>query len=45
MYKLGATIVKDLRILLRDKIGLTLMFGMPVLLVLVITKIQNSTFD
>ena len=45
MYKLGATIVKDLRILLRDKIGLTLMFGMPVLLVLVITKIQNSTFE
>jgi ABC-2 type transport system permease protein len=45
MYKLGATILKDLRILLRDKIGLTLMFGMPVLLVLVITKIQNSTFE
>ena len=45
MYKLGATIVKDLRILLRDKIGLTLMFGMPILLVLVITKIQNSTFE
>jgi len=45
MYKLRATIVKDLRILLRDKIGLTLMFGMPVLLVLVITKIQNSTFE
>lgn len=45
MYKLGATILKDLRILLRDKIGLILMFGMPVLLVLVITKIQNSTFE
>jgi ABC-2 type transport system permease protein len=45
MYKLGATILKDLRILLRDKIGLTLMFGMPVLLVIVITKIQNSTFE
>ncbi|MES2331836.1 MAG: ABC transporter permease [Bacteroidota bacterium] len=45
MYKLGATILKDLRILLRDKIGLVLMFGMPVLLVIVITKIQNSTFE
>lgn len=45
MYKLRATILKDLRILLRDKIGLILMFGMPVLLVLVITKIQNSTFE
>lgn len=45
MYKLGATILKDVRILLRDKIGLVLMFGMPVLLVFVITKIQNSTFE
>src|SRR6266481_3325383 len=45
MYKLRATILKDLRILMRDKIGLTLMFGMPILLVLVITKIQNSTFE
>lgn len=45
MYKLWATILKDLRILFRDKIGLALMFGMPVLLVLVITKIQNSTFE
>lgn len=45
MYKLRATIVKDLRILMRDKIGLALMFGMPVLLVIVITKIQNSTFE
>ncbi|GAC1439237.1 MAG: ABC transporter permease [Sediminibacterium sp.] len=45
MYKLRATILKDLRILMRDKIGLVLMFGMPVLLVIVITKIQNSTFE
>jgi len=45
MFKLRATILKDLRVLLRDKIGLALMFGMPVLLVLVITKIQNSTFE
>ncbi|MEO7531040.1 MAG: ABC transporter permease, partial [Sediminibacterium sp.] len=45
MYKLGATILKDLRLMMRDKIGLTLMFGMPILLVIVITKIQNSTFE
>ncbi len=31
--------------MLRDKIGLALMFGMPILLVIVITKIQNSTFE
>jgi ABC-2 type transport system permease protein len=45
MYKLGATILKDMRILMRDKIGLVLMFGMPVLLVIVIAKIQDSTFE
>ncbi|MDR3716935.1 MAG: ABC transporter permease [Puia sp.] len=45
MYKLWATILKDVRILLRDKPGLLFMFGMPILLVLVITTIQNSTFD
>jgi ABC-2 type transport system permease protein len=45
MYKLWATILKDLRILTRDKVGLTLMFGMPILLVLVITTIQNNTFE
>lgn len=45
MYKLAATIRKDFLILLRDRIGLVLMFAMPVLLVIVITKIQNSTFE
>ncbi len=45
MYKLRATILKDLRILIRDKIGLTFMFGMPILLVIVITAIQSSTFE
>lgn len=43
--KLFATIQKDVRILLRDKTGLLLMFAMPVLLVIVVTSIQNSTFD
>jgi ABC-2 type transport system permease protein len=45
MYKLGATILKDIRILTRDKVGLTLMFVMPIILAIVITAIQNSTFE
>jgi ABC-2 type transport system permease protein len=45
MYKLWATILKDIRILTRDKVGLTLMFVMPVVLAIVITAIQNSTFE
>lgn len=44
MYKLLAAIVKDLRLLLRDKAALAVMFAMPVLLVVLITSIQNSTF-
>src|SRR5258708_13653672 len=43
--KLLATIKKDLRILLRDRIGLTLMFGMPILLVFIVTSIQNNAFQ
>lgn len=43
--KLWATIQKDILILLRDRAGLILMFAMPVLLVIVVTAIQNSTFD
>jgi ABC-2 type transport system permease protein len=45
LYKLRATILKDLRILTRDKVGLTLMFVMPIVLAIVITAIQNSTFE
>jgi ABC-2 type transport system permease protein len=45
MYKLWATILKDIRILIRDKVGLILMFGMPIMLVFVVTSIQNSTFE
>jgi ABC-2 type transport system permease protein len=45
MYKLWATILKDIQILSRDKVGIALMFGMPVALVLVITSIQNNTFE
>ncbi len=45
MFKLWSTILKDIRILTRDKVGLTLMFVMPVVLAIVITAIQNSTFE
>lgn len=45
MFKLLSTIKKDIRILTRDKVGLTFMFGMPILLAIVITAIQNSTFE
>lgn len=45
MFKLWATILKDFRILTRDKVGLALMFVMPIILVLVITSIQLSTFE
>ena len=45
MYKLWATIKKDLRVLLRDKVGLTLMFLMPIVLAIIITAVQNSTFE
>ena len=45
MYKLWATLVKDFRVLWRDGVGLALMFVMPIPLVVVITDIQNSTFQ
>ena len=45
MFKLFSAIKKDVKVLLRDKIGVTLMFLMPVLLVIIVTSIQNSTFQ
>jgi len=45
MFKLWATILKDIRVLWRDKPGITLMFVMPITLVIVVTNIQNSTFQ
>ena len=45
MYKLKATILKDLLILTRDKVGLLTMFAMPIVLAIVITALQNSTFQ
>ncbi|MBX3255942.1 MAG: ABC transporter permease [Chitinophagaceae bacterium] len=45
MFKLWYTIIKDIRILTRDKVGLILMFVMPVVLAIVIASVQNSTFE
>jgi len=45
MFKLKAAIIKDFRILLRDRVGILLMFVMPIILVVVVTSIQSSTFD
>jgi ABC-2 type transport system permease protein len=45
MFKLWSAIKKDMRVLWRDGVGLALMFIMPIVLVVVITDIQNSTFQ
>jgi len=45
MYKLWATIKKDCTILFLDKVGLIFMFVMPIVLAIVITAVQNSTFE
>lgn len=45
LFKLWTTIIKDIRVILTDKVGLIFMFVMPILLAIVITAIQNSTFE
>ncbi|HRO84599.1 MAG TPA: ABC transporter permease [Niabella sp.] len=45
MAKLWASIKKDWRILIRDRVGLALMFIMPIVLAIVIASVQNSTFE
>lgn len=45
MNKLLASIKKDLLLLTRDKVGLIFMFGMPIVLAILISAVQNSTFD
>lgn len=42
--KLWATIKKETLILIRDKIGLSILFLMPMILILVMTLIQDSAF-
>ncbi len=43
--KLWASIKKDWIILVRDKVGLALMFVMPIVLAIVIAMVQNSTYE
>ena len=45
MYKLWATILKDVRVLRRDRLGLMFLFLMPCVLVLIVTGMQRGTFD
>ena len=44
MYKLRASIYKEFKLLIRDIGGLAILFIMPILLVIVITLVQDSTF-
>ena len=45
MRKLAAFIIKDFKILYRDKLGLIFMFMMPIILAIVIAAVQNSSFE
>jgi len=44
LQKLLATVKKEILLLLRDKVGLSVLFIMPVALILVMTLIQDSAF-
>ena len=44
MGKFGASIKKEFLLLIHDKVGLLLMYLMPILLVFIITIVQDSTF-
>lgn len=44
MRKFGATLIKELQLLVHDKVGLLLMYAMPVVLVFIITLVQDSAF-
>ena len=44
MQKLFASIKKEFLLLIHDKVGLLLMYLMPILLVVIITIVQDSTF-
>lgn len=44
MYRLIASVKKEILLLFSDKVGLIFMFLMPVVLVLIISIIQNSAF-
>ena len=45
MKKLKASVWKEILLVLHDKVGLLLMYLMPLLLVFIITIVQNSAFQ
>jgi len=45
MRKLKAGLVKEFLLLINDKVGLSMMIFLPILLVIIITSIQNSAFN
>ena len=44
MRKLKASLIKDVSLLFRDKVGLALMFVMPIVLAILIASLQNNTY-
>ncbi len=44
MHKLWYSLRKEMQLLLSDKVGLSLLFGMPILLVFIITIVQDSAY-
>src|SRR3954469_14831708 len=44
MNKLKASVIKELLLLLRDRVGLAILFIMPMILIFVMTLIQDSAF-
>jgi ABC-2 type transport system permease protein len=44
IHKLLATVKKEILLLLRDKVGLSILFVMPMVLIFVMTLIQDSAF-
>ena len=44
LHKLLATVKKEVLLLLRDKVGLSILFIMPMVLIFVMTLVQDSAF-
>lgn len=44
MYQILATFIKELKVLIRDKTGLVILFAMPLFLVVIVTLIQNEAY-
>lgn len=44
MYRIYATLIKEIQLLLRDRTGFTVLFIMPMMLVVIMTVIQNEAY-